>query len=220
MENKLFVNRLTASPLILKNMVIAIGASTGGTETTLKILRQLPADMPGIVVTQHMPEGFTAMYASRLDQLCAMRVKEARDGDVIEQGQVLLAPGGECHMSVVKEGHQYKVRCLHGEKVNGHRPSVDVLFRSVAETVGRSAVGVILTGMGADGAAGLLQMRKKGAYTIGQDKESSIVYGMPMEAQRIGACSIQASCNDIAYLLVKYINQHHLVGAEDHSNKF
>ena len=211
--------RLTASHLLLQNMVIAIGASTGGTEATLQVLKDLPADMPGIVVTQHMPGGFTQMYASRLDRLCAMRVREAKDGDLVEQGLVLLAPGGDRHVRVVKDGWHYRIRCVPGEKVSGHRPSVDVLFQSVASSVGRNAVGVILTGMGQDGARGLLAMRQAGAYTIGQDKESSLVYGMPMEAYRQGACCVQAPCDSIALLLIKYINGFHLGGGGDTQTK-
>lgn len=190
----------------LKNTVIALGASTGGTEATLQVLRDLPKGTPGIVVTQHMPEGFTKMYAERLNRLCAMNVKEAQSGDMVCQGQVLIAPGGDYHMKVVKNGIHYYVNCVPGAKVNGHRPSVDVLFHSVAETVKREAVGIILTGMGSDGAEGLLEMRKNGAYTIGQDQESCVVYGMPMVANRIGAVSRQAPCSKIATLLVNYLN--------------
>lgn len=194
------------SSLKIKDTVIALGASTGGTEATLEILRDLPAETPGIVVTQHMPEGFTRMYSERLNRLCAMEVKEAADGDIIRQGRVLIAPGGSCHMTVEKNGVHYYVKCKPGEKVNGHRPSVDVLFHSVAATVKRDAVGIILTGMGSDGAEGLLEMRQKGAYTIGQDKDSCVVYGMPMVAERIGAVCTQAPCSKIATLLVNHLN--------------
>ncbi len=192
--------------LRLNSTVIAIGASTGGTEATLDVMRQLPADIPGIVITQHMPKGFTQMYAERLDRLCQMHVKEAEDGDVIKRGSALLAPGGDLQMKVVKDGGIYKVRCVPGEKVNGHRPSVDVLFDSTAETVGKNAVGIILTGMGQDGAEGLLRMRKAGAYTIGQDKDSCVVYGMPMVAYKLGAVCAQASCLAIPGVLMKYLN--------------
>ena len=190
----------------LKNTVIALGASTGGTEATLEVLRDLPADTPGIVVTQHMPEGFTAMYAERLNRLCAMQVKEAENGDQIRQGQVLIAPGGDYHLKVSKKGINYYVNCVPGSKVNGHRPSVDVLFRSVAETVRSEGIGIILTGMGADGAEGLLAMRQKGSFTIGQDKESCVVYGMPMVAKQIGAVCSEAPCSRIATLLVNHLN--------------
>ena len=194
------------SSLKLKDTVIALGASTGGTEATLEILKDLPAETPGIVVTQHMPEGFTKMYSERLNRLCAMEVKEAEDGDIIRQGRVLIAPGGDRHMTVFKKGVSYYVRCRPGEKVNGHRPSVEVLFHSVADTVKSDAIGIILTGMGADGADGLLKMRQKGAYTIGQDKESCVVYGMPMVAERIGAVCTQSPCSKIATLLVNHLN--------------
>ncbi|MBC5689324.1 chemotaxis response regulator protein-glutamate methylesterase [Mediterraneibacter sp. NSJ-55] len=194
------------SSLKLKDTVIAIGASTGGTEATLEVLKRLPADIPGIVVTQHMPEGFTQMYAQRLDRLCQMEVKEAEDGDIIRQGRVLIAPGGSTHMQVVKNGIYYYVKCAPGEKVNGHRPSVDVLFDSVADNVKGTKVGIILTGMGGDGAKGLLAMRQNGAYTIGQDKSSCVVYGMPMEAYKLGAVCKQAPCSRIADLLISHLN--------------
>lgn len=199
--------RITGSKLKLDNMVIAIGASTGGTEATLEVLKQLPADTPGIVITQHMPEGFTGMYAQRLNRLCKMEVKEAVDGDVITRGKILIAPGGSRHMKVVKLGRHYTVQLFTADKVNGHCPSVDVLFRSVAQSVKTEAVGIILTGMGQDGAYGLLEMRKAGAYTIGQDKESCVVYGMPMVAQNIGAVAIQASCEKISNVLINYLNK-------------
>lgn len=186
------------------NTVIAIGASTGGTEATLQVLKNLPADTPGIVVTQHMPEGFTKMYADRLNHLCQMNVKEAQTGDVVERGQVLIAPG-DLQMKVVRSGSRYTVNCSSGEKVSGHRPSVDVLFHSVADAAGASSVGIIMTGMGRDGADGLLHMKKKGAYTIGQDAESCVVYGMPMVAYNIGAVTIQASCSNISNVLLKHL---------------
>ncbi|WP_313260838.1 chemotaxis-specific protein-glutamate methyltransferase CheB, partial [Lacrimispora sp.] len=154
----------TAFSMNASNTIIAIGASTGGTEATLQVLKDLPADTPGIVVTQHMPEGFTKMYADRLNRLCTMNVKEAQSGDTIERGQVLIAPG-DLQMKVVKMGSRYTVNCYPGEKVSGHRPSVDVLFQSVADTAGASSVGIIMTGMGRDGAEGLLKMKKKGAFT-------------------------------------------------------
>lgn len=194
------------SSLKLKNTIIAIGASTGGTEATLEVLKDLPRETPGIVVTQHMPEGFTKMYAERLDRLCHMEVREAKNGDVVQQGLVLIAPGGNTHMRVVKKGISYVVTCTPGEKVNGHRPSVDVLFSSVADCAGGNAVGIILTGMGADGAKGLLEMKENGAYTIGQDKESCVVYGMPMEAYRIGGVCKQGSCSQIPSLLIQHLN--------------
>lgn len=190
----------------LNARVIAIGASTGGTEATLEVLKDLPPNMPGIVVTQHMPEGFTKMYAERLNRLCKLTVKEASNGDKIERGTVLIAPGNQ-HMKVVRIGNTYSVNCFTAEKVSGHMPSVDVLFRSMADTVKQNAVGIILTGMGADGADGLLKMRKAGAYTIGQDKESCVVYGMPMVAYDIGGVCIQSSCSNIPRVLINYLNK-------------
>lgn len=189
-----------------KDMVIAIGASTGGTEAILAVLKNLPPDMPGIVVTQHMPEGFTKMYAERLNRICKLEVREAKSGDQIRPGLVLLAPGGK-QMRVVRLGTGYAVNCTVGEKVSGHMPSVDVLFDSVSSVVRSKAIGVILTGMGADGAMGLLRMRKNGAYTIGQDKESCVVYGMPMEAYKIGAVAKQAALQDIPQLLIKQLSE-------------
>lgn len=185
--------------------IIAIGASTGGTEATLNVLKYLPAHTPGIVVVQHMPPGFTKMYADRLNKLCQMEVLEAKNGDRIMPGRVLIAPG-DAHMKVVKMGLNYTVSCISGEKVSGHCPSVDVLFNSVAENVKNNAVGIIMTGMGRDGASGLLNMRKNGAYTIGQDKDSCVVYGMPMVAYNIGAVTVQASCDNIAGVLKRYLN--------------
>lgn len=186
-------------------MVIAIGASTGGTEATLKVLKDLPANTPGIVIVQHMPAGFTKMYAERLNKICKMEVREARNGDTIKQGLILIAPG-DFHMSVLKRGNEYAVTCYQGEKVNGHRPSVDVLFNSVAEVFNKNAVGIIMTGMGRDGAEGLLQMRKNGAYTLGESKDSCVVYGMPMVAFNIGAVHKQGTNETIGPLLQKYLN--------------
>lgn len=183
------------------SIVIAIGASTGGTEATLSVLRGLPADTPGIVIVQHMPPGFTKMYADRLDGQCKMAVKEAENGDEVIRGRVLIAPGDR-QMKVVKGANgKYSVNCYAGEKVSGHCPSVDVLFDSMAKTVGAKAVGIILTGMGRDGAEGLLKMRKAGAYTIGQDRESSVVYGMPMVAYDIGGVTLQVSLEKIPDVL-------------------
>lgn len=181
--------------------VIAIGASTGGTEAILDVVRHFPAKMPGIVITQHMPAGFTSMYAERLNRICNLEVREAKHGDKIQPGLVLLAPGG-LQMRVVRMGSGYAVSCQDGEKVSGHKPSVDVLFDSVAATVRNRAIGVILTGMGADGAAGMLRMRKAGAYTIGQDKDSCVVYGMPMEAFKIGAVCMQSPLNSIHHAVM------------------
>ena len=189
----------------LNNVIIGLGASTGGTEATLEVLKRLPADIPGMVITQHMPTGFTQMYAERLNRLCNMEVREAKSGDEIRRGLVLLAPA-DLQMRVVRTGSRYTVSCTPGEKVSGHRPSVDALFFSMAEQVKCKMVGIIMTGMGRDGADGLLQMRKAGAFTIGQDKESCVVYGMPMVAQNIGAVQIQASCENIPAVLLRQLN--------------
>lgn len=199
---KMTLDRIKAK----KDMVIAIGASTGGTEAILAVLKNLPPDMPGIVITQHMPEGFTKMYAERLNRICKLEVREAKSGDQIRPGLVLLAPGGK-QMRVVRLGTGYAVNCTVGEKVSGHMPSVDVLFDSVSGVVRDKAIGVLLTGMGADGAMGLLRMRKNGAYTIGQDKESCVVYGMPMEAYKIGAVTKQAALQDIPQLIIKRLSE-------------
>jgi two-component system chemotaxis response regulator CheB len=166
--------------------IVAIGASTGGTEALRELLEQLPADSPGIVIVQHMPEKFTNAFARRLDTLCAMQIKEAETGDLVQQGRVLIAPGNQ-HMALRRTGSRYTVEILDGPHVSRHRPSVDVLFRSTAQAAGRNAMGVILTGMGDDGARCLLEMREAGAYTIAQDEESSIVFGMPKEAIERGA---------------------------------
>lgn len=184
--------------------VIAIGASTGGTEAILEVIRNLPAAMPGIVIVQHMPPVFTAMYAQRLNGLCQMEVREAKNMDRVHPGLVLIAAGG-FHMRLFKDAGGYYIKSQPGEKVSGHCPSVNVLFESVAKTAGKDAIGVILTGMGADGAQYLLSMRRAGAYTIGQDKDSSIVYGMPMEAYKLGAVSQQLPLTQIAGELVRQV---------------
>ncbi|MGE5630372.1 MAG: protein-glutamate methylesterase/protein-glutamine glutaminase [Caulobacteraceae bacterium] len=180
--------------------IIAIGASTGGTEAIYSILKSLPPDIPGIVIVQHIPPVFSRMFAERLDNSTQLQVKEARTGDYVEKGRVLVAPGDE-HMRIKKVGDKYKVECFKGDKVNGHCPSVDVLFESVAKECGRNAIGIILTGMGYDGAKGLLSMKRKGARTIGQDEKSSVVYGMPKVAYDIGAVIRQASLEDIPQLI-------------------
>jgi two-component system chemotaxis response regulator CheB len=177
--------------------VIAVGASTGGTEALLEFLTALPPDSPGIVIVQHMPEKFTRSFAERLDQLAKIRVFEARDGDRILPGHALLAPGSY-HMEVVRSGAEYGVRVFSGERVNLHRPSVDVLFHSAARVLGSNAVGVIMTGMGNDGAHGLLAMRKAGARTVAQDEASCVVFGMPREAIALGAAERTVPLNGIA----------------------
>ena len=181
-----------------KDLVVAIGASTGGTEAISTVLKEFDYDIPGVVIVQHMPPKFTAMYAERLNEKCRVHVKEAKTGDLVLPGQVLIAPGGDAHMRVIKKDGGYQVVIRQGEKVNGHCPSVDVLFESVAETAGKNAVGIILTGMGGDGAKGLLAMRKAGAKTIGQDESTCVVYGMPKVAYDIGAVEHQEKLQDIA----------------------
>lgn len=177
--------------------VVAIGASTGGTEAIYDVIKGFDLDIPGVVVTQHMPAGFTAMYATRLENTCKVHVKEAETGDLVARGTVLIAPGDK-HMRLVKVGDVFKVECRAGERVSGHCPSIDVLFESVASSAGSKAIGVLLTGMGADGARGLLSMRKAGAETIGQDKSTSVVYGMPKVAYDLGAVKYQLRLGDIS----------------------
>ncbi len=177
--------------------VIAIGASTGGTEATARILSELRNDLPGILIVQHMPPVFTKLYAERLNNTTKLAAKEAEDGDILRPGCALVAPG-EYHMTLEKYAGGFRVRCKKGEKVSGHCPSVDVMFESVAKTAGSSALGILLTGMGADGANGLLKMKQSGAHTIGQNKESSVVYGMPMVAMGMGAVTKELPLNSIA----------------------
>lgn len=181
-----------------KNLLVAIGASTGGTEAIFNVVKDYGTDIPGIVCVQHMPPGFTAMYAKRLNDQCRIRVKEAETGDRVMPGHMLIAPGGDRHMHLVKMGDGYQVEVKPGPKVNGHCPSVEVLFESVAKAAGASAVGIILTGMGGDGAKGLLSMRKAGARTIGQDESTCVVYGMPKVAYDLGAVEYQEKLSDIA----------------------
>jgi two-component system, chemotaxis family, protein-glutamate methylesterase/glutaminase len=173
-------------PLTTTERVVAIGTSTGGTLALEEVLTALPRLTPGIVIVQHMPEKFTAAFAARLDKLCQLDVREARHGDRVLPGRALIAPGGK-HMLLRRDGANYHVDVIDGPLVNRHRPSVDVLFRSVARQAGANALGIIMTGMGDDGAAGLLEMRKAGARTVAQDEESCVVYGMPKEAVKRGA---------------------------------
>jgi two-component system, chemotaxis family, protein-glutamate methylesterase/glutaminase len=166
--------------------IIAIGASTGGTEAIRMILEAMPANAPGIVITQHIPRAFSAQFAARMDSMSQMSVKEAEDGDLVQTGHAYVAPGDQ-HLVVVRDGARYRCRLSNDAPLNHHRPSVDVMFESVAAHVGRNAVGVLLTGMGADGARGLLSMREHGAYTLAQDEHSSVVWGMPGAAVALGA---------------------------------
>lgn len=177
--------------------IVAIGASTGGTEAIFEVIKQFRRDIPGVVIVQHMPPGFTKMYAERLNNQCEVAVKEAQTGDKVVQGQVLIAPGDR-QMRLVKVGNEYQVECRGEEKVSGHCPSVDVLFQSVAKAAGAKAIGVILTGMGADGSKGLLEMRNAGAQTIGQNEATCVVYGMPKVAYDIGAVQYQLALSAIS----------------------
>ena len=183
--------------------VVAVGTSTGGTQALEVLLPALPPACPGVVLVQHMPAKFTSAFAERLDSLCRVRVKEAADGDPVLPGQVLVAPGGR-HMELRRLGARYAVRVFDGPPVNRHRPSVDVLFRSVARVAGAHAVGVIMTGMGDDGAQGLLEMRRAGAFTVAQDEATCVVHGMPREAVLLGAVDRESPLGSIAEVIVHH----------------
>jgi len=192
-----------ASALTTTDRVVALGTSTGGTQALELVLKQLRVDSPGIVIVQHMPEKFTAAFAQRLDSLCQIEVREARHLDRVRPGLALVAPGGK-HMQLKRSGAQYFVEVLDGPPVNRHRPSVDVLFRSVARHAGHNALGVIMTGMGDDGARGLLAMREAGARTVAQDEASCVVFGMPKEALQIGAAQCTESLEHLPRLITDY----------------
>jgi two-component system, chemotaxis family, protein-glutamate methylesterase/glutaminase len=177
--------------------VIAIGSSTGGTEALKEVLTKLPKQCPGIIMTQHMPEGFTSSFAQRLDTLCEIEVREAKDGDWVTPGLALLAPGNK-HMRLARDGARYVVRVCDGPRVCRHKPSVEVLFESTAQYAGGNAMGIILTGMGDDGASGMVSMRKAGALTVAQDEASCVVFGMPREAIARGGACIVSPLKDIA----------------------
>jgi len=183
--------------------IVFIGASTGGTEATKEVLTQLPPDCPAIVITQHMPAGFTKSYAARLDGLCRIRVAEARDGERILPGHAYIAPGGVQHLSVERSGANYIARVVEGEPVNRHRPSVEVLFQSAARVVGPNALGIMLTGMGGDGARAMKEMRDAGSYNLVQDEASCVVFGMPREAIAAGAAHEVLPLGQIAPRLVE-----------------
>ncbi len=189
---------------ISREALIAVGASTGGTEAIKNILVMLPPGGPGILITQHMPEGFTRSFAARLDNLSRMRVKEAEEGERVLPGHAYIAPG-HSHLLLQRSGANYLLRLSQSEPVNRHRPSVDVLFRSVAAHAGPNAIGVILTGMGKDGALGMLDMRLAGAHTLAQDEASCVVFGMPKEAIAVGAVDEVASIEDIPALLLRQL---------------
>ncbi|WP_327003089.1 chemotaxis response regulator protein-glutamate methylesterase [Dactylosporangium sp. NBC_01737] len=187
---------LTAGP----DRIIAIGTSTGGTQALETVLTALPRNSPAIVIVQHMPEKFTAAFAERMDMLSAIQVREAADGDALQEGLALVAPGGR-HMQLLTDGARFRVKVSDGPPVNRHRPSVDVLFRSVARVAGRHALGVIMTGMGDDGARGLLEMRTAGALTVAQDEATCVVHGMPKEAVRLGAVDREVPLTAIAEVI-------------------
>lgn len=186
--------------------VVVIGVSTGGVQSTEVVLRALPRNTPGIMIVQHMPEKFTASYASRLNSLCEIDVVEARDGDRVIPGRALIAPGGK-HMRLRRSGAQYVAEVVDGPLINHHRPSVDVLFRSVAAQAGRNAIGVIMTGMGDDGARGLKEMHDAGAVTAAQDEASCVVFGMPKEAIRLGGVDHVMPLNSIADWILQTASQ-------------
>jgi two-component system chemotaxis response regulator CheB len=190
------IGRLSTEKLIF------IGASTGGTEATREVLVQLPADAPAVLITQHMPPGFTKSYAARLDGLCRIRVAEAADGERVLPGHAYIAPGG-FHLSVERSGANYIARVTDGEPVNRHKPSVEVLFESAARVVGPNALGVMLTGMGADGARAMRTMRDAGSYNLVQDEASCVVYGMPREAVAHGAAHEVLPLRQIAPKLIE-----------------
>lgn len=196
METRSKVHEAGHRAVTAGSRVIFVGASTGGTEAVKSFLIGIPPDCPPIMIVQHMPESFTASFAARLNSLCRPHVIEAQGGEPLQSGMVYIAPG-HSHMKIRRAGAGYATELFKTPPVNRHRPSVDVLFDSAAEVVGRNAVGVILTGMGKDGANGLLRMRQAGARTLGQDELSCVVYGMPREAALIGAVDEVASLNDL-----------------------
>jgi two-component system chemotaxis response regulator CheB len=185
------------------NKPVVIGSSTGGTQALEQVLTALPGDAPGIAIVQHMPEKFTAMYAQRLDGLCAMRIREARDGDRLERGTVLIAPGGR-HLSLRKAGGQYFAVVADGPPVNRHKPAVDVLFRSVADCAGADVLAILLTGMGDDGARGMKRLHDGGARTLAQDEASCVVFGMPKEAIRLGAVDQVVPLESVAEAILSF----------------
>lgn len=192
-------------PLTTTDKIIAVGASTGGTEAIASFLQAMPLDCPGIVIVQHMPEKFTTSFANRLNDICKISVKEAQNGDSVLRGQALIAPGNY-HMMLKRSGAKYYVEVIEGPLVNRHRPSVDVLFRSTARYAGANSIGIIMTGMGDDGARGLLEMKETGAYTIAQDEKSCVVYGMPREAVKLGAALQILALEEIAPHVTKKVN--------------
>jgi two-component system chemotaxis response regulator CheB len=198
---------LIRNPLTSSEKLIIIGASTGGTEAIKNFLVQMPSDCPGILITQHMPEGFTRSFARRLDSLCKISVKEADGGERVLPGHAYIAPG-HSHLLLARSGANYVTQLDQGPPVNRHRPSVDVLFKSAAAYAGKNAVGVILTGMGKDGAAGMLEMKNAGAYNFAQDEASCVVFGMPREAIAVGAAHEVAALNALPGMVLNYLATH------------
>ncbi|SNS60506.1 two-component system, chemotaxis family, response regulator CheB [Noviherbaspirillum humi] len=195
------------NPLISSEKLIIIGASTGGTEAIKDFLLQMPSDCPGILITQHMPEGFTRSFAKRLDSLCRISVNEAAGGERILPGHAFIAPG-HSHLLLARSGANYVTKLDQGPPVNRHRPSVDVLFNSAAECAGKNAVGVILTGMGKDGAQGMLNMRQAGTYNFAQDEASCVVFGMPREAIAVGATHEVGALEKLPKMVLDYLHTH------------
>ncbi len=189
------------------NFIIAIGSSTGGTTVIQDILKALPEDSPPIIIVQHMPISFTSFFADRLNAVCKISVKEAKNGDTLTSGVALIAPTNNLHTKVVFTGGKFRVQLVEGEKVNGFMPSVDVLFNSVSQNATSNAIGILLTGMGNDGANGLLSLKRAGAYTIGQNEASCVVYGMPNEAKKLGGVVVEAAPSEIPALVKKYLNK-------------
>ena len=206
-------DRASTAMAVTTDRIVALGTSTGGTQALELVLSRLPRVTPGIVVVQHMPERFTAAFAARLDASCRPDVAEARDGDRVLPGRVLIAPGG-LHMAVERDGAQYRVRVFDAPRVNRHKPSVDVLFRSVARCAGRNALGVIMTGMGDDGAKGLREMRDAGAVTLGQDEASCVVYGMPGTARRLDAVDREVSLESITDEILDFATPARAAGSD------
>lgn len=198
---------LLKNPLTSSEKLIIIGASTGGTEAIKDFLVQMPSDCPGILITQHMPEGFTRSFAKRLDGLCKIAVREAEEGERILPGHAFIAPG-HSHLLLARSGANYVTKLDQGPPVNRHRPSVDVLFESAAQCAGKNAVGVILTGMGKDGAQGMLEMKKAGAYNFAQDEASCVVFGMPREAIAVGATHEVGALHDLPGMVLGYLAAH------------
>jgi two-component system chemotaxis response regulator CheB len=204
LSNELILPNKNTAKAVIQHKLIGIGASTGGTEAICAVLKQLPEGLPGIVIVQHIPPVFSKMFAERLDKQTHFQVKEAANGDVIEKNHVYLAPGDK-HMQVRHSENGYSLKVFEGEKVSGHCPSVDVLFQSIANEVGDKAIGVILTGMGYDGAKGITMLNRRGAITLGQDEKSCVVYGMPKAAYELNGITKQVSLEFMGHYIMNYL---------------